>query len=157
MDPWNNKPNYGNTRSINVVGITGKGNVIRNVKNIEITGVKSTQGASYNLNESVNVAGISGEGQQIDNIDGIRLCGADLTQPLLASKSRLAAGPDKERQVYKVNGKSYEVLEKIGESGSCQVYDCQSRDNCHFDYISCFIGISSGRFYRRKALCVENY
>jgi hypothetical protein len=120
------EPNTGNNRTINVVGITGKGNVVHHVDGINVTGVRFTQGStSSNLRDSVSVAGISGIMQHVYDIRGINIVGADFTQPLLPSNSPADSGPATEsvekREVHQVNGKSYEVLNKIGEGGSCQV------------------------------------
>jgi hypothetical protein len=87
------EPNDGN-RTINVVGIAGTGNDVRNIDRMNVTGARLTQGSSSsNLPKSVNVTGISGTNQKISNITDFNIVGVDHTQPLLPSNSPAESGP----------------------------------------------------------------
>lgn len=96
---------FRNTGTINVTAFSGTGNVI-NLNSLELTGIKVTPVAS-NLTNSINAYG------------------EDTAQILLSPNSPEDSGPStgtiERREIYEINGKSYEVLNKIGEGGSCQV------------------------------------
>jgi hypothetical protein len=117
------EPNTGS--NINVVGITGEGNEVRNIDGMNITGAKLTQGSSSSkLFHSINVTGISGIKTQVSNITDVNIVGVDLTQPQLQSSNSPAvlepAPGTVKREINKINSKQHEALNKIGEGRSCK-------------------------------------